>query len=115
MCVKSQYGMVCLYKYRSVWYINMYKCENAYNRNQLGLQKSDSSSFIAKRAISIYVNLTYLGLKLQKYKENNKKISETLIITLKYGFVYNELGIIRKALISFYTIVSLLQKIKNGA
>ena len=33
--------------------------------------------FIAKRVISIYVNLRYLRLKLLKYKENNKKICDT--------------------------------------
>ena len=31
-------------------------------------------SFIAKRVISILVNLRYLRFKLLKYKENNKKI-----------------------------------------
>ena len=32
-------------------------------------------SFIAKRVISILVNLRYLRFKLLKYKENNKKIT----------------------------------------
>ena len=35
-------------------------------------------SFIAKRVISILVNLRYLRFKLLKYKENNKKICNTL-------------------------------------
>ena len=34
-------------------------------------------SFIAKRVISILVNLRYLRFKLLKYKENNKKICNT--------------------------------------
>ena len=34
-------------------------------------------SFIAKRVISILVNLRYLRFKLLKYKENNKKIFNT--------------------------------------
>ena len=34
-------------------------------------------SFIAKRVISILVNLRYLRFKLLKYKENNKKICYT--------------------------------------
>ena len=35
------------------------------------------NSFIAKRVISILVNLRYLRFKLLKYKENNKKICNT--------------------------------------
>ena len=34
-------------------------------------------SFIAKRVISILINLRYLRFKLLKYKENNKKICHT--------------------------------------
>ena len=34
-------------------------------------------SFIAKRVISIFVNLRYLRFKLLKYKENNEKICNT--------------------------------------
>ena len=34
-------------------------------------------SFIAKRVISILVNLRYLRYKLLKYKENNKKMYNT--------------------------------------
>ena len=34
-------------------------------------------SFIAKRIISILVNLRYFRFKLLKYKENNKKIGNT--------------------------------------
>ena len=34
-------------------------------------------SFIAKRVISILVNLRYLRFKQLKYKENNKKICNT--------------------------------------
>ena len=37
----------------------------------------DMKSFIAKRVISILVNLRYLRFKLLKYKENNKKICYT--------------------------------------
>ena len=44
-------------------------------------------SFIAKRVISILVNLRYLRFKLLKYKENNKKIVIVLIITSKM-FLY---------------------------
>ena len=59
-------------------------------------------SLIAKRVISILVNLRYLRLKLLKYKENNKKIHDTFYHNFKnipvYIYIYNELGIIRKAL-----------------
>ena len=40
-------------------------------------------SFIAKRVISILVNLRYLRFKLLKYKENNKKICNTFDHNLK--------------------------------
>ena len=40
-------------------------------------------SFIAKWVISIFVNLRYLGLKLLKYKENNKKICDSFYHNFK--------------------------------
>ena len=40
-------------------------------------QWDHKKSFIAKRVISILVNLRYLRFKLLKYKENNKKICNT--------------------------------------
>ena len=40
-------------------------------------------SFIAKRVISICVNLRYLRLKLLQYKENNKKMCDTLYYNFK--------------------------------
>ena len=40
-------------------------------------------SFIAKRVIPILVNLRYLRFKLLKYKENNKKISNTFYHNFK--------------------------------
>ena len=42
-----------------------------------GKLKYYMKSFIAKRVISILVNLRYLRFKLLKYKENNKKICNT--------------------------------------
>ena len=44
---------------------------------------TNMKSFIAKRAISILVNLRHLRLKLPKYKENNKKIHNTFDHNLK--------------------------------
>ena len=41
------------------------------------LTEEQMKSFIAKRVISILVNLRYLRFKLLKYKENNKKICNT--------------------------------------
>ena len=41
------------------------------------LLMQELKSFIAKRIISILVNLRYLRFKLLKYKENNKKICNT--------------------------------------
>ena len=41
------------------------------------ISKKYMKSFIAKRIISILVNLRYLRFKLLKYKENNKKICNT--------------------------------------
>ena len=56
-------------------------------------------SFIAKRVISILVNLRYLRFKLLKYKEYNKKICNTFDHNCqKYSFIYNEQCIIRKVL-----------------
>ena len=56
-------------------------------------------SFIAKRVISILVNLRYLRFKLLKYKENNKKICNAFDHNFKnIPFIYNVKGIIRKVL-----------------
>ena len=41
-------------------------------------------SFIAKRIISIYVNLRYLRLKLLKSKDNNKKFRDTFDFNFKH-------------------------------
>ena len=41
------------------------------------LLQQELKSFIAKRVISILVNLRYLRFKLLKYKENNKNICNT--------------------------------------
>ena len=54
-------------------------------------------SFIAKRFKSILVNLRYLRFKLLKYREYNKKICDILDHNVRC-IMYNELGIIRKAL-----------------
>ena len=51
-------------------------------------------SFIAKRVISILVNLRYLRFKLLKYKENNKKICNTF----DHNFKNIPLYIMRKVL-----------------
>ena len=45
-------------------------------------------SFIAKRVISILVNLRYLRFKLLKYKENNKKICNTFYHNFKNITLY---------------------------
>ena len=45
-------------------------------------------SFIAKRVISILVNLRYLRFKLLKYKENNKKICNTFDHNFKHIPLY---------------------------
>ena len=56
-------------------------------------------SFIAKRVISILVNLRYLRFNPLKYKENNKEICNTFDHNFqKYSVIYNEKGIIRKVL-----------------
>ena len=46
-------------------------------------------SFIAKRVISIFVNLRYLRLKLLKYKENNKKICDAFDHNFQIIPLYN--------------------------
>ena len=77
-----------------------------------------SNSFIAKRVISIFVNLryVYLRLKLLNHKENNKKICDTfdhnfyiipLYITNK---VYQSKGIIL-----YYMMVPLPKKFQKMA
>ena len=55
-------------------------------------------SFIAKRVISILVNLRYLRFKLLEYKENNKKICNTFDHNFKISCICNEQCIIRKVL-----------------
>ena len=49
-------------------------------------------SFIAKRVISILVNLRYLRFKLLKYKENDKKFCDTF----DHNFKNTPLYIMRK-------------------
>ena len=41
-------------------------------------------SFIAKRVISILIKFRYLRFKLLKYKENNKKICDTVDHNFRY-------------------------------
>ena len=74
-------------------------------------------SFIAKRVISILVNLRYLRFKLLKYKENNKKICNTFDHNFKkYSFIYNEQCIIRKVFFGIIRWFPLyLKNVKNGA
>ena len=63
-------------------------------------------SFIAKRVNSILVNLRYLGFKLLKYKENNKKICNTF----DHNFKNIPLYIMRKVSLERYYFV-----LYNGA
>ena len=58
-------------------------------------------TFIAKRVISILVNLRYLRFKLLKYKENNKKICNTFDHNFK-NIPYE------KGIILYYTMVPVL-------
>ena len=58
-------------------------------------------SFIAKRVISILVNLRYLRFKLLKYKENNKKICDTF----DHNFKNIPLYIMRKVSLERYYFV----------
>ena len=58
-------------------------------------------SFIAKRVISILVNLRYLRFKLLKYKENNKKICNTF----DHNFKNIPLHIMRKVSLERYYFV----------
>ena len=64
-------------------------------------------SFIAKRVISILVNLRYLTLKQLNYKENNKEICNTF--DYKNNFKNIPLYIMRKvsfeSIILYYTMV----------
>ena len=53
---------------------------------------------MAKRVISVLVKFRYLRFKLLKYKESNKNIYYTFGHNFRHAFMYNELGIIRKAL-----------------
>ena len=63
-------------------------------------------SLIAKRVISILINLRYLRFKLLKYKENNKKICNTFDHNFKSIYLtYNEKGIIRKFFFFFFFII----------
>ena len=59
-------------------------------------------SFIAKRVISIWVNLRYLRFKLLKYKENNKKICNTF----DYNFKIIPLYIMSNVSLEMYYFVS---------
>ena len=58
-------------------------------------------SFIAKRVISILVNLRYLRYKLLKYKENNKKNCKTF----DHNFKNIPLYIMRNVLLEWYYFV----------
>ena len=72
-------------------------------------------SFIAKRVISILVNLRYWRFKLHKYKENNKKICNTFDHNFeKYSFIYNEQCIIRKVLFCIIRWCPYFKNVKNG-
>ena len=63
-------------------------------------------SFIAKRVISILVNLGYLRfLKLLKYKENNKKICNTFDHKFKNIPLYIYIYIMKKVLLERHYIV----------
>ena len=73
-------------------------------------------SFIAKRVISILVNLRYLRFKLLKYKENNKKICNTFDLNFKnIPLYYNEQCIIRKELFCIIGWCPYFKNFKNGA
>ena len=71
-------------------------------------------SFIAKRVISILVNLRYLRDKRLKYKENDKKMYNTFDHLQKYTFIY-EKGIIRKVLVCIMRWCPYFKNVKNGA
>ena len=58
-------------------------------------------SFIAKRVISILVNLRHLRFKLRKYTENNKKICNTF----DYNFKNIPLYVMRKVSLERYYFV----------
>ena len=73
-------------------------------------------SFIAKRVISILVNLRYLRFKLLKYKENNKKICNNFDHNFKkYSFIYNEQCIITKVLFCIIRWCPYFKNVKNMA
>ena len=65
-------------------------------------------SFIAKRVISMFVNLRYLQLKLLKYKENNKKIYDTFDHNFKNIHLCIMSYYHSKGNISYYTMVPLV-------
>ena len=80
--------------------------------------KTYMKSFIAKRVISILVNLRYLRFKLLKYKENNKKICNTF----DHNFKYIPLYIMRNVSLERYYFVFCIirwcpyfKNVKNGA
>ena len=58
-------------------------------------------SFVAKKVISILVNLRYLRFKLLKYKKYNKKIYNTF----DHNFKYIHLYIMRKIWLERYYFV----------
>ena len=59
----------------------------------------DMKSFIAKRVISMLVNLRYLILNLLKYKENNKKICNT------FDHNFKNIPLVRKVSLERYYFV----------
>ena len=65
-------------------------------------------SFIAKRVISILVNLRYLRFKLLKYKENNKKMCNTFDHNFKNIRLYIMSNVSLEGIILYYTMVPLL-------
>ena len=74
-------------------------------------------SFVAKRVISILVNLRYLRFNLLKYKENNKKFCNTFDHNFKNIplYKYNEKGIIKKVLFCNIQWRPYFENVKNGA
>ena len=64
--------------------------------------------FIAKRVISILVNLRYLRFKLLKYKENNKKICNTFDHNFNNIPLYIMSNVSLERYFLYYTMVPLL-------
>ena len=80
-----QWIVVSVLKKRNI-YLPCAQCSSFYTH--IGTLNSqvvmNVKSFIAKRVISILVNLRYLRFKLLKYKENNKKICDTSDHNFRY-------------------------------